>query len=181
MQKERQMYGGISDGYGKRYLIFWLYFILGDLKGASAYIRWYEKTFEDDIGEPVHKLCCALLLRRLRKDKKAKYVLADLMLSNLYLLPKVLGGEAKVPRLRYGSNYSEEEYANEIPAEILAEISDADREWMKQLYDSIEFHRYRKRYVELNEKLDKTDGVQKRSPLVRQIYAILDELKESYS
>ena len=46
MQKERRTYGSISDGYEKRYLIFWLYFVLGELKGASAYIRWYEKTLK---------------------------------------------------------------------------------------------------------------------------------------
>ncbi|MFT4562913.1 MAG: hypothetical protein ACI9BW_002664 [Gammaproteobacteria bacterium] len=181
MQKERRTYGSISDGYGKRYLIFWLYFVLGDLKGSGAYIRWYEKTFEDDIGEPVHKLCCALLLRRLGKNQKAKYVLADLMLTNLYIIPKVLGEKAIIPRVRYGSNYSEEEYANEIPVEVLGSITDAEKEWMKELYESIEFHRYRKRYIEINQKLENTHGVEKRRPLVREASGLLNELKESYS
>jgi hypothetical protein len=181
MQKERRTYGAISDGYGKRYLIFWLYFVLGDLKGAGAYIRWYEKTFEDDIGEPVQKLCCALLLHRLGKDQKAKYVLADLMLANLYLIPKVIGEEAKIPRIRYGSNYSEEEYANEVPFEVLGAITDEEKEWMKGLYESMEFHRYRKRYIEINQELENTHGVEKRSPLVREANGLLNELKESYS
>jgi hypothetical protein len=181
MQKERRTYGAISDDYGKRYLIFGLYFVLGDLKGASAYIRWYEKTFEDDIGEPIHKLCCSLILRRLGKDQKAKYVLADLMLANLYIIPKIIEENAKVPRVRYGSNYSEEQYANELPVEILGAISEEEKIWMKEHYDSMEFHRYRKRYVEIHQKLENTHGVKKRSPLVRESYRLLDELKKSYS
>lgn len=64
MQKERRVHGFISDGYGKRYLIFCLYFVLGDLRGANAYLRWYEKTFSDDMGEPIQKLCTAILLYR---------------------------------------------------------------------------------------------------------------------
>ena len=181
MQKERRTYGAISDGYGKRYLIFWLYFVLGDLKGASAYIRWYEKSFADDIGEPIHKLCCSLILRRLGKEQKAKYVLADLMLANLYIIPKIIDENVKVPRVWYGSNYSDEEYADELPVEILGAISEDEKKWMKELYGSMEFHRYRKRYVEIYRKLENTHGVDKRRPLVREAYGLLDELRKNYT
>ena len=148
--------------------------------GSPGFV-WYEKTFEDDIGEPIHKLCCSLILRRLGKDQKAKYVLADLMLANLYIIPKIIEENAKVPRVRYGSNYSEEQYANELPVEILGAISEEEKIWMKEHYDSMEFHRYRKRYVEIHQKLENTHGVKKRSPLVRESYRLLDELKKSYS
>ncbi len=179
MQKEKRTFGSISDGYGKRYLIFWLYFVLGDLKGARAYMRWYENTFEDDIGEPVHKLCCALILHRLGKAEKAKFMLADLMLSNLYLIPKVLGEKATRYRVRLGSNYADFEYADELPGEILNSISEEERAWVRTLHDSLEFRRYRKRYLEIFRQLDKTEGVKKRSPLVREAGALLNELKKS--
>ena len=181
MQKERRTFGAIDDSYGKRYIIFWLYFVLNDLKGGGAYIRWYEKTFEDDIGEPLQKLCCALLLKRLGDESKAKYVLADLMLMNLFLIPKLIGEKANVPYQKYGSNRADESYANEIPEEIAGAISKEESAWMKELYDSTEFHRYRKRYLEISQELENTHGVEKRSPLVREASNLLNELKESHS
>ncbi len=181
MTKEKRTFGYISDGYGKRYLIFWMYFVLGDLKDANTYIRWYEKTFDDDVGEPVQKLCWSLLLRRLGKDDKAKYQLADLMLSNLYMIPKVIDKPVKPYRIRFGSNYSDYEYTEEIPSEILNEITDDDRNWITGLYESLEFHRYRKRHVEIYEELEKTDGVENRSPLVREAGNLLNELKTKCS
>ena len=179
MKKEKRTFGHISDGYGKRYLIFWMYFVLGDLKDASTYMRWYEKTFEDDVGEPIHKLCWSLLLHRLGKENKAKYVLADLMLSNLYIVPEIIGKPIKPYRIRFGSNYADYEYSQEIPSEIINAINHDDKDWMRSLYESLDFHRFRKRYVEIYEKLEKTNGVENRSPLVREAGNLLNELKEN--
>ena len=181
MKKERRTFGHISDGYGKRYLIFWMYLVLGDLKEAATYMRWYEKTFEDDVGEPIHKLCWALLLHRMKKKDKAKYILADLMLSNLYIIPEVLGNPIRPYPLRFGSNYTDYEYSKEIPSEVLDAITDDDRTWIKSLYESMEFHRYRKRYIAIYEKLEKTNGVEYRSPLVREAGDLLNELKANCS
>ena len=181
MRKEKRTFGYISDGYGKRYLIFWMYFLLGDLKDASVYMRWYEKTFADDAGEPIHKLCSSLLLHRLDKGKKAQYMLADLMLSNLYIIPEVIGKPIKSYRIRFGSNYSDYEYSQEIPREILNAISNDDKNWMRSLYGSLVFHRLRKRYVEIYEKLEKTNDVDNRLPLVREAGNLLNELKANCS
>lgn len=178
MKKEKRTFGWISDGHGKRYLIFWLYFLLGDLKGAGIYMRWYEKTFDDDIGEPVQKLCWALLLRRMAKYDKAKYILADLMLSNLYVIPKVIGEPINSYPIRFGSNYADLEYAEEIPLEILSGITDEDRSWTRENYESLEFQRYRKRYVEIYQELEDTDGVENRSPLVKEANNLLNDLKD---
>ena len=139
MQKERRTFGAIDDSYGKRYIIFWLYFVLNDLKGG------------------------------------------DLMLMNLFLIPKLIGEKANVPYQKYGSNRADESYANEIPEEIAGAISKEESAWMKELYDSTEFHRYRKRYLEISQELENTHGVEKRSPLVREASNLLNELKESHS
>ena len=181
LKSEKRKFGFYDDGYGKRYILFWLYFLLGDLKDAQTYIRWYEINFEDDIGEPVHKLCSTLLNFRLGKIDRAKYLLADLMLSNLYMIPIVLGKHVKRHRSRFGSNYADIEYAEEIPIEILSAISNEEKTWISETYESIEFHRYRKRYIEIHEKLANTKGVENRSPLVREAGKLLDDLKENCS
>jgi len=177
MQHERRTFGSISDGYGKRYIIFWLYFVLGDLKEANAYIHWYEKNFEDDVGEPIHKLCCALILHRLDKDQITRYVLANLMLLNLYMIPITINEKIDNYGIRLGSNYADLDYAEEIPVEILGAITPEEKEWMKDLYNSIEFRRFRKRYIDIYRELENTRGVENRSPLVKEAGGLLDELK----
>ena len=52
---------------------------------------------------------------------------------------------------------------------------------MRGLYESIEFHRYRKQYVEIYEKLETTQGVENRSPLVREAGNLLNDLKANCS
>jgi hypothetical protein len=181
MQRERRLHGFISDDYGKRYLVVWLYFVLGDLKGATAYLRWYERTFSDDIGEPIQKLCAAILLHRSGKQQKAKYYLADLMLSNLYAIPKVLGDECEPYKVGCSSNFEEPEYAEEIPSEIVSAITEEDRAWIRELHESFEFRRYKKQFIELRRELDRTHGVENRSPLVDQLGSILNGLKHDCS
>ncbi len=88
--KEKRTFGHINDGAGKRYLLFSMYFVLGDLDRASEYFDWYTAEFEDDVGEPIQKLCWTPGLHRLERDE-ARYRLADLMLSNLYMIPHLLG------------------------------------------------------------------------------------------
>jgi len=81
--KEKKIHGYVRDGSGKRYVLFWFYLVLNDLKKSYEYIKWYEKEFPDDIGEPAQKLCWAITLYRLNNIDKAKFMLADLMFSNL--------------------------------------------------------------------------------------------------
>jgi hypothetical protein len=64
---------------------------LNDLGKTANYIEWYEKEFSDDVGEPIQKLCWALSLRRRGNEAGAQNMLAETMLSNLYIIPAVLG------------------------------------------------------------------------------------------
>ena len=41
----KREYGGLDDGGGARYYLFYLYFLLGDNRRSSAFLRWYEKEF----------------------------------------------------------------------------------------------------------------------------------------
>ena len=179
MRKEKRTYGAINDGAGKRYLLTWLYFVLGDLKGGKTYLRWYGKEFEDDVGEPIHTLCGALIVHRLNDEQRAKYMLADLMLSNLFMIPYLLSEEPPGDTGWRGSSDADQNYIEEIPDEIQNAITDEDRDWMKQLNDSFEFRRYRKRYIEIYRELEHTKEVEKRRSLVDEAGSLLDELKRS--
>jgi len=181
MKKEKKTYGSISDGAGKRYLLFWLYFVLDDRKNAKKYFEWYKTEFGGDVGEPIHKLCWALSLYRMGEESEAKYILADLMLSNLYFIPKLTGNNISAHRMWHSSNYSAPEYADEIPFEILEAITEDEKQWMAELHDSFEFRRVRKRHIEIYRELEDTRDVKQRKPLVREAGELLNALKENRS
>lgn len=103
LNKEKRTFGHINDSGGKRYLLFPLYFVLGDMKRAAEHFDWYTTEFEDDVGEPVQKLCWALSLHRLGREVEARYRLADLMLCNLYIIPHILGRPVEPLDIWHGS------------------------------------------------------------------------------
>jgi len=122
-------------------------------------------------------LCNTLIHFRLGKADKAKYFLADLMLSNLYIIPIVIGKEIKRHRIRFGSNYADYEYADETPIEVQNAITDEEKDWLRETYESMEFHRYRKRHLEIHKQLEITEGIKNRSPLVKEAGELLNDLK----
>ena len=90
MSAFKREYGFIDDGRGDRYYLFHLYLLLGDNRRTSEFLRWYEKEFPDGSGEPFQLLSWTLLLNRQKKEK-ADYLLARTMLSNIYLIPHIIG------------------------------------------------------------------------------------------
>ena len=175
-KKERANIGFINDGAGKRYILFSLYFVLNDLSKSQEYFTWYEKEFPDDVGEPIQKLCWALSLQRMKKDCEAKYMLGDLMLSNLFMIPHVLGEGVAKYDMWHSSNYKYLDYLSYIPEEVLDSINEPDFNWMKELYFSFEFRRIRERYIEIYNKLDATLDHEERMRLLNESYPLLEEL-----
>lgn len=174
LTREKRKYGGISDGRGTRYVIFWLLFLLNDPKESKKYIRWYSKEFDGDIGEPVHKLCLALIFYRMGKVKEARYTLADLMLINRHLIPSLVGIPG--PKLkRERSTFDSAMSAEEIPAEIVGAISEAEKAWMGKSYSSPAFSRLLERYIEIETELEQTEVGPKRSRLVKKLSGLLEQ------
>ena len=62
LQNEQKRFGDIDDSAGKRYLLGPLYLLAGDIDGALAHFKWFEKTFPDDVGEPMQSLCWTLAI-----------------------------------------------------------------------------------------------------------------------
>lgn len=181
LNKEMKIYGYISDGAGKRYLLFWLYFALGDLKKFEEYISWYIKEFPDDVGEPAQKLCWALGLRRMENVAEAKHMLAELMLSNLYLIPKLLGEDVEEYDIWHSSNYEHLNYFDYIPEELIALVSPEDLTWISEQYQSFVFRRIRKKYIEVYGQLKHVKELEKRKALLKESRSLMDYLDESHS
>jgi len=174
MNKEKRVHGYINDGAGKRYVLFCFYFILNDLKKSEEYFEWYQKEFDDDIGEPVQKLCWAITLHRIGKESEAKYRLADLMLANLYFIPQVVGQSVTEYDIRHSTNYESIDYFESLPKEVLQNITEPEMEWLCELYDSLEFRRVRKRYIDIFKELEGTEDREVRGRLFDESRSLLN-------
>jgi hypothetical protein len=172
LKKEKRDFEYISDGGGKRYLLFCLYFVLNDLKKSQVYFEWYKSEFPDDIGEPIQKLCWTLSLLRMEKENEAKHKLADLMLSNLYLIPKIIGLDVQEYDIWHSSNYEHIDFVEYIPEAVRKNIKQSEIQWMESLYNSFEFRRIRKQYIEIYHKLQHTDNLEKRKALLNESYSL---------
>ncbi|MCF6202952.1 MAG: hypothetical protein L3J59_04660 [Methylococcaceae bacterium] len=172
LNREKKTYGQISDGGGKRYLLFCLYFVLNDLKKSEDYFNWYLNEFTDDVGEPIQKLCWAISLHRMNRDSEAKQMLCNLMLSNLYVIPFVIGQEFNKIDMWHSSNYEAPDFVEYIPQEVIENIKESELIWIRDLYESFEFRRVRKRYIEIYHELQNTNEVKKRSKLLNESHRL---------
>ena len=177
--KEKKDRGYVRDGAGNRYLLFCLYLVLNDLKKSQEYFVWYKKEFPDDVGEPIQKLCWALSLHRMKKDDEAKRMLAELMLSNLYLIPNIIGKDIQEYNIWHSSNYEQIDYVQYIPSEVRSKINETEIKWITLLYSSFEFRRIRKRYIEIYNELLKTKEVSERTKLLDESDSLLNMLQSS--
>jgi hypothetical protein len=175
LNKEKRM-GYINDGGGKRYLLFPLYFVLGDMKQAEEYFDWYAAEFDDDVGEPIQKLCWALCLHRMERNDEARRRLADLMLTNLYMIPHVLGRPVEPLDIWHSSSDAELDYVEYLPKEVQRKITESELAWMSGLYDSPEFARIRKRHIEIYRQLPSVKELDARRALLSEATALIDGL-----
>jgi hypothetical protein len=172
LRKERDKFGYIGDGYGKRYLLGPLYLLMDDVEGAVKSFEWFEQTFPDDVGEPVHFLCWSLALYRSGDTAQAVQRLRQTMLSNLYLLPHLLGREQDELDIWHGTNYEQKGFLEYVPLEIWALWDAPALRWAEKTYDSPEFCRIRTRYIEIHEQLKSEPRGPRRSALVDEAFSL---------
>jgi hypothetical protein len=113
----------------------------------------------------------------MENDNEAKFMLADLMLSNLYLIPKIIGMDVQKYDMWHSSSLGDIDYFEEIPAQVKERIKESEIQWMKDLYQSFEFRRIRERYIEIFKQLQHTKEIEKRRKLLNESYTLLDSLQ----
>ena len=177
LMKEKKKFGYVDDSAGKRYLLFSLYFVLNEIEETKDYIEWYDKEFSDDVGEPIQKLCWALSLRRMNDEAGARKMLAETMFSNLYIIPKILDQNVEEYDIWHSSSDQHIEYVDYAPKEVIAAITEAEIQWINQEYDSLEFRRIKKRYIEIYHKLKNTRDISERKQLLEESYSLVASLK----
>ncbi len=172
LRKEYNIYGAIDDSSGKRYLLGPLYLLAGDLAGAIRSFEWFEQTFPDDIGEPAHLLCWALALYRSGNIAGASRKLLQTMLSNLYLIPHLLGMEQDRLPIWHSSNFEDKDYLQYVPPEIWELWNKAALQWAQETYNRPEFRRVRARYIEIFTQLISEPRGPRRNQLVGEAFGL---------
>ncbi len=168
LRKEQLEKGFINDGYGKRYLVGPYYLVLGSLDEALDSFKWFKENFPDDAGEPYHRLCWALALYLSGDREAASNMLGRAMLSNLYMIPYVLGEDQPEYDMWHGSNDEDKEYLIYFPYEYVALWDSEAREWMRNQYYSPGLVRARERYVEIFKQLKNEPVGETRTKLVHE-------------
>jgi hypothetical protein len=169
LQQEKNRFGCYHDGAGKRYQIAPHYMLLGDNEGALAAFEWFEQEFDDDVGTPDHSLCWSLALHRAGNEIGAAKKLRQAMLSNLYLVPHLLGEPIADLDIWHGSSDTEPSYVHHILESYLELWTDEEREWASGLYESAGFRSARERYIEISRLLNTTPPGAQRSRLVKEM------------
>ncbi len=172
LQKEKKEHGFYRDGAGNRYQIGPHYMLLADNDGALAAFQWFEKEFSDDAGEPGHLLCWSLALRRAGNEVGAAKKLRQTMLSNLYLVPDLVGSPIAELDIWHGSSDAEPGYIECIPEAYFLLWTEAERKWASRLYHSPGFESDRARYIEISRLLDTTPPGPERNRLVEEMYEL---------
>jgi hypothetical protein len=169
LRREQKMHGGyIDDGGGKRYLLGPMYLLLGDNTGAVKSFQWFEAVCPDDSGEPGFWLCWALALYRVGDTAKATRRLRQAMLSNLYLIPYLLGQPQAEYDIWHDSNWVRADYMQYIPPELFDLWDDPARQWASEQYYGPELTTIRERYIEIFRQLPNTPPSPERSALVKE-------------
>jgi hypothetical protein len=174
LAQEKKDLGTYRDGAGKRYEIGPHYLLLGDNEGAVATFGWFEREFDDDIGRPDHWICWSLALHRAGDDVGAAKKLRQAMLSNLYLVPHLLGRPISKLDIWHGSSDEEPDFLEQIPEPYLDLWRSEEREWAASLYASPEFRDARERFTEIHRRLDGLRPGPERSALVRELSRMRD-------
>lgn len=165
--KEKEKFGAISDGSGKRYRVC-VYFVLsGAPEKAADFLEWFEKEFADDVGEPAFLLYAALAYYRIGSLGKARRFLLDAMLSNIYLLPYLFSRPLPKQDMWHSSNWAQPDYIGEIE-ELLEEPTSQEREWFKEQFEDKLFTNVRNKYIETFRVLQHADDFDTRSSILNE-------------
>ena len=163
---------GPGDGYGKRYLLGPLYLMLGNVQDTLDHYAWYQNTYPNDCGYALNFLCWAITLFRHGDMEKAEKKLIKTMLSNIWLVPFLLGH--KIPSLESWEDryYNELFEIEDFPHEILEYITSEEMEWIKAQYNSPKITFIRKKYIEIDDQLENLPRGEKRTKLCRELFRI---------
>ncbi|MBG9792083.1 hypothetical protein ABD76_06025 [Paenibacillus dendritiformis] len=167
LEKEKSAFGYINDGAGRRYRIGVNFLLSGDLQRSAEAFDWFYEEFPDDVGEPVFNLYSALAAYRCGEMDKARTRLLGTMLSNIFLLPHLIGRKFEAPDAWHPSNRHQESYLGEIEG-FLSEPSSEELRWIEAELSTPSFEALRSGYIATFSALNGEQDIGKRVGILKQ-------------
>jgi len=176
--KEKEKFGTISDGSGKRYRVCINFILSGAPEKAAEFMGWFEQEFSDDVGEPAFLLYAALAYYRMEALGKAKSYLLDAMLRNIYLLPYLFARPLPKQDMWHSSNWAQTDYI-EVIEEFLDEPTIQEREWIRMQFQGELFTDIREKYIETFRALQHTRELDVRTRILEDWRVYLSSRREN--
>lgn len=165
LKKEKASFGCINDGGGKRYRIGVFFLLAGDVERANEEFDWFYEEFPDDAGEPIFHLYSAITAYRHGDMSKARRRLLDSMLSNIFLLPYLVGKKFSASGIWHPSNWYHENYIFD-KEELLKEPTNEEKNWISMELSSASFVALRDGYVATYRALNSEHDITKRTAIL---------------
>lgn len=164
LMAEKRRYGFFDDGAGRRYTIGVDLLTAGEYAKARNHYRWFDRTFNDDIGEPGYLLMGIIAELRTGHPKDARLRLRRAMFSNPAMLPALLGREiGAMPK--GSSNWERPEHLAYLQG-MFQQITDEERAWIATAFDSAEVQKDYRRFLDLEFAIDREPVGEKRGALI---------------
>lgn len=174
LRKEYEKFGYYDDSGGKRYLAGIYYVLAREMDKAASYFDWYADAFADDAGEPVFLLCWALSTHHSASEEEARRRFHNAMLSNLYLMPSLLGEPIEPLDIWHSTNRERTEYLSEVD-EWLRDFPSADLSWLRSEYEMAGAEALRGEYVRTYHKLKHEEQREARREILQKWYAYAED------
>ena len=173
--QEKRLYGEYHDGRGLRYIPFELFLKIQDFKGGLIYLRWFTKTFPDDISMPEIMIMSSFIYFKNDKIKDAEKkalqsYFADSMTLDIFFdrpIKKDKNSNINVTAFRdFFSNLKKQNDLTDF------------QNWLADFEKTQTFHDYKSKYQEFILKLDKETDDKVVDDLIDKIYEL--QLLEKY-
>ena len=119
------------------------------------------------------------MLYRVDQLHEAAAKLGQTMLSNLYLLPHLLGFDQDVIDMWHPSNLHHKSYVACIPESIFHLWEPPAIQWATTVYHSESIRRVRERYIEIYTQLKVEPRGPRRSELIEEAYQLPHDMADS--
>lgn len=169
LRKEQEQFGYISDGGGKRYLAGIYYVLAGEQEKSNAYFTWFESEFPEDVGDPMFLLCWAIAARQSGPEEQARRRFHLAMLSNLYLVPQLIGEPIAEINMWHSSSWHQSDYLFDVE-EWLSDIPTELVPWLAAEYHTTDAAQLRGEYIKTFRALQSEKAVSQRKNILQTWY-----------
>jgi len=170
--------GFYDDSRGLRYLPPEQFIKLRDYKAGLRYLRWFNRTFPDDIGYPMFLFEWTIILFKTGNIKEAEKKALQTYFENTYLLDTFLGNALTVIEKRGNSNWQKVELAEILTySKNDAEFTDFGA-WLEHFLTSEKFNTFADELMEIDRNLVTEPVGALRTELVKRRYKLIEDAKK---